>query len=618
VADVDEDDDDKVEVEHEEEQRDGEEKEEKTKNEEKQRPEDDEVDNGSDGVEEEEVEEEGKPVVMEEEEEADGKVDDREEGSEAERKARRTSSAAGSPPPTTPSSAAAIRRPPPPPPPPPRPPNAAYRFLLGQGRAGHVVVMVLVLCKEWFDLYVPAVSHLLAWSTTKLLFVATGGGRRDDYEDERDLMLSSSRRSGAGSSSLLSSRTGQSSRQRKKQIRRDDQAALEQLKRLSTASTADAASSLHAKYKYVSLDFLKRHKLGPYGTRVAASREGVVDVELDESTGLVGVVDVVGVARKPAVSTTIGNDEDDDIDWVIEALTGDPKRRKVAGTSSTRKKKKKKRRRKTTVIPSVGVALGSDGTQSVNVGVELSFGGGKTNRSNRQSLAEIVRDSSLGQLRNNNKSRTRPRIRDRQGGDGVFGRLRAATGANSMMSRSLLGAYPGDAVPPGEAGSALGIEELAERYGYGEWSDDDDEEPDNYEEEMGGLAGSNRKSKRIPRKRRRRQSPEPDEDEGASFSFSSSSGSTRTKRRRATSSSNVGVEFSFGSRSGPAREFGDSELFQSKRREEPALSTLRTLNGSSRPNRDRVPDDVRIVRPAMDRVNELKSRKKRRDDDGGQ
>jgi hypothetical protein len=54
---------------------------------------------------------------------------------------------------------------------------------------------------------------------------------------------------------------------------------------------------------------------------------------------------------------------------------------------------------------------------------------------------------------------------------------------NSRKSRSLLDAYPGDAVPVEEAASAGEVAELAKRYGYGEWSDDDEEDDADEEED---------------------------------------------------------------------------------------------------------------------------------------
>lgn len=62
---------------------------------------------------------------------------------------------------------------------------------------------------------------------------------------------------------------------------------------------------------------------------------------------------------------------------------------------------------------------------------------------------------------------SRQRISDRDGGAGVLGRLRAATSEN-FLSRQLMGAYPGDALPIEEAGDERGLFDLARKYGYGE------------------------------------------------------------------------------------------------------------------------------------------------------
>jgi hypothetical protein len=81
----------------------------------------------------------------------------------------------------------------------------------------------------------------------------------------------------------------------------------------------------------------------------------------------------------------------------------------------------------------------------------------------------------------NTKSRRHHRHGDKDGGDGIIGRIRVAT--DSRMSRSLLDAYPGGAVPVEEAASFGGLLELAIRYGYGEWSDEKGEEGKDYEED---------------------------------------------------------------------------------------------------------------------------------------
>ncbi len=68
----------------------------------------------------------------------------------------------------------------------------------------------------------------------------------------------------------------------------------------------------------------------------------------------------------------------------------------------------------------------------------------------------------------NKKKNASPKVSDR---DGFLGRIRAAAGANS---KSFLGAYPGDAVSLGEAANPHGVYDLARRYGWGEWEDDED------------------------------------------------------------------------------------------------------------------------------------------------
>jgi hypothetical protein len=74
----------------------------------------------------------------------------------------------------------------------------------------------------------------------------------------------------------------------------------------------------------------------------------------------------------------------------------------------------------------------------------------------------------------NRKKSVSLKVSDR---DGFLGRIRAAAGANS---KSLLGAYPGDAVSLDEAADPRGVYDLARRYGWGEWEDDEDVAPSSY------------------------------------------------------------------------------------------------------------------------------------------
>jgi len=82
-------------------------------------------------------------------------------------------------------------------------------------------------------------------------------------------------------------------------------------------------------------------------------------------------------------------------------------------------------------------------------------------------------------------------------GGGVWDRLKAVGSATNLPTR-ILGAYPGDAVPIEEAGNAKGVEELAFRYGYGDWSDD--------EEDNNGWDSTGSRRSRKRRKRRKHSS----------------------------------------------------------------------------------------------------------------
>jgi hypothetical protein len=107
------------------------------------------------------------------------------------------------------------------------------------------------------------------------------------------------------------------------------------------------------------------------------------------------------------------------------------------------------------------------------------------------------------------------------------------TGANSRVSRSLFGAYPGDAVSHEEAASAKGVVELARKYGYGDWSEDDDDKDDE-----GGAEAKHRRVKSRRRRQHKSRSKHKDDDSWHSSSNtisaewkSTSSSGDRSKRK---------------------------------------------------------------------------------------
>lgn len=217
----------------------------------------------------------------------------------------------------------------------------------------------------------------------------------------------------------LGSRTGISGKQRRKLVRKADEAALRQLQQLGSLEDA--------KYKYVSQSFLERHGLGRFGS---SSLPFMETKSMKDQT----------------------SKDEDSTDWVVSALTSEPQ---------TDKKKKK-----FSVKPSISVSLGSRGPD-VSVGIEIG-----QEAVDRKSA--IVK-AATSRKRKSSPSKVGPRASDSQGGDGIFGHLRNISGANSQVSRTLFGAYPGDAPSIEEAASRDGLRDLAEKYGYGEWSEPEDE-----------------------------------------------------------------------------------------------------------------------------------------------
>lgn len=208
-------------------------------------------------------------------------------------------------------------------------------------------------------------------------------------------------------------------------------------------------------------------------------------------------------AERGAMTKSAGvEEEESDVEWVVEALSAEQEEEETTSPIET----------------SFGIDIGSDGAK-VSVGVQLGSLNNSRKKKRRSTLAEAATERTHVPKR----KPTGPRNSDRDGGGGVIGRIRAA-GAKSRMSRSLLGAYPGDAVPLSEAGSANGVTALAEKYGYGDWSSDDEESDDEFE------VGSSRRMLKKKRGSKKRKTSKPSSSSGVSFQFGMSSGSESSRR----------------------------------------------------------------------------------------
>jgi hypothetical protein len=448
-------------------------------------------------------------------------------------------------------------------------PNRLYRYLLGHGYLGHVLIMDCILAVEWLGIYVPFIPNWTSYMIYEVLKIQRPSAR------------------GRGESAVLRTsgflgadgRSVRAGKKKKAQTKREDQKALDQLKKLGDVK--------EARYLFLSQSFMKRHSLGPY----SSSEKGGNDFHVK--------VDQIGEELREYV------DEDaieSDSEWIVEALTlNDNEEESLVSP----------------VESDLGLSFGSDGP-TVSIGVGFSIGENPRNRPKKppSSLSSIVRQSQSGVKR---KKTAGPRVSDRD--SGVLGRLRAA-GASSLMGRNLLGAYPGDLPPPHEAADPSGLYDLARRYGYGNWSDDDDDDDhlggeDEDDDNGPGIMAGRKPRKKSSTKERKTTSGSPS--------------TKRKKRRRRSYHQDLEIGFNLGdidlspSKSTTGGRLprnvsprSSSATVSSSRIQHPPKA-LELLSGTilgdnpsskkanlSKPNRSTVPS--KRVRPAMSLLDELRKK----------
>ena len=425
------------------------------------------------------------------------------------------------------------------------PPSPAFRFLLNQGVVGHFLAMSAVLTIEWIETYLPALARFLAWLWRKMAPTR--------LQHAQAPLPRRPRRPGPPTVAI-NPRAARSSKLRKKLTQQADQQALERLKRVGNVG--------EAKYRHVSTDFLQRHHLGSFADMAAL--ESGMETHLSSS---------ISKEKEDGKEEAV----DDDVDWIVEAL-GKEKR-------NTRNS-------------SVSVEVGPKGP-SMSVGVEFGFGSDQDSRDRRTSLMRAATSSAIL------KKRKVHRASDREGGSGVVGRLRAAAGANSRVSRSLFGAYPGDAVPVKDAANTKGVIELARKYGYGDWSEDEEDDDD----EQGGVA---EKPRRVKSKRRKKPHYHSNLTEDAGWHSSGDTSTTdwqppiisgrRTNRKHSRQGGHSDPK------NGLSNNSVDRPVRSRRTRSNPPLSSSSILGkkrDTSTYGKDRL-EKVQPVRPAMERVWEVR------------
>ena len=358
-----------------------------------------------------------------------------------------------------------------------RPNNAMYRFLLRQGEYGAVVVMLAVFVQEWCNMYLPPFMALLSWIIRQIW-----PSLLEDHDHDDDDIMNRYRRP-----------KRLSRQERQIQTKYEDAVAWQQLQRWDTKQTVI--------YRYVSSDFLQRHRIGPYSTTKLSSLQDVTKVMRRQSTP-----NTAGADTTARGSPNEEEEEEDDMDWVVEALTS-PK-------SPIRP----------IVQPSISIGIGSSNHQpSIEMGLSIDFGTSKMKPIDRRRNVIAKAITAESNLRRNQNSRSRNSNVNHKSNassgssssngstDSLLDKFRAVTGTDStVLSRTLLGAYPGDAVPISEAANPKGVIELALKYGYGDWSEDDEDFNDNDKDDDFNSGGvkvvtptKKRNAKLAPKKKKK-------------------------------------------------------------------------------------------------------------------
>ena len=398
------------------------------------------------------------------------------------------------------------------------PPNALYRFWLTKGRVGHIIVAAMAITSELATCYLPFLASFVTW-----LLKTTG-----IYDAEKAIRVAEARRAAAMRGHPVGSpkrgRFGANKRAQTARKKAADQVAVGKLRSLAGEGGAGGIAR-DSRYCHLSSSFMKRHALGPYSLEIdaKAARDSLVQDVVGESVAEHGEELVLDALKGKNVEVEAPDETEEEEDWVVQALSTDQIQIEEDDNS---------RERPYQVEPYVEIETGSSGENSVSFGVDFTIGGQRRRPNTRDAMLKAAAESRSSIASGRRRKVVGQRSSDRDGGGGVLGRIRAAGG--DMMPARVLGAYPGDAVPIEEAGSANGLFALARRYGYGDWSESEfTDDNDDFDDDDNEIGPNDRRSSRPSRRRRRRKSSAAQPGLGRSRpSNEQRSSSSRRKRRR--------------------------------------------------------------------------------------
>lgn len=418
------------------------------------------------------------------------------------------------------------------------PPNSLQRFLLSQGYVGRALAASTIIISEMVHRYLPELHRIV------VSFIPEPSNRGPAMRTrEKPRGVHSQYAAFASGQSVGGKKV---SKEQKKEM---DRVALDKLKHVKGGVKS-------GKYAHLSTAFMKKYNLGKYADEAKMFEDIIAPLREKKQ-----------ISEEEVDTSADTEKEEEEEDWVVQALSGN------ANIDITDEEEEKDH---LDAKPSDSI-----GTNKASSSSDRSIKLTSSKKKRSQSVIEAARESK-------SSARTRKDVRvkgsDKDGGGGVLGRLRAV-GANSGVSSRILGAYPGDAVPIEEAANTFGVAELAEKYGYGDWSDSD--------EECFGEEGWGETSKKVPGKRKRKKT-----NKG------------RNSQRKESAQSSPGLSFSFGvghSSSSSSRRKRQRSIIESRRSSTTVTSNSprirRTITRQSKQVLGEMSRDTRIRRP-MERTTE--------------
>ena len=370
------------------------------------------------------------------------------------------------------------------------PTNAYYRFLVRRGPKGHFLAAFTLLSVQWVHTYLPFVYQSVALVLLKLRIY----NPRILYDRERR-RLYEARYGKPKKRGVMSKLFGSSSAAEKNaRVKQADQEATSKLKELYKIMKDGSEGMLsEVKYRYLSVDFRKRHQLGN-------------EYRIEKPRAFMGeVVEGSNAEMGDATSDEVVlSDAEDEEDTTAEGS--------LASSGGSRRMRRARRKvdwaAKAFMTPPRGSKKPPQVWNMVDRDEIVSA-----------AMKGAIAERSFVEGRMKVKARTSSGLDEDEDFEDDSSNLAKTSGYAGTMFKSVMnrvgtngrifGAYPNDAPPIEQCANERGVIELARRYGYGQWTEWNpslEEEEDENSDFGGGDLFDDDSSPRVESRRSKRRS----------------------------------------------------------------------------------------------------------------